>query len=150
MITSPTPDLILPVRAAMMSALKADAGVTTLVAKAQVYPGTVPADRPFPFTRFASMIASPFLASGLDSSSFRITIQAFSKGQYSGNTLTLPAEDHVINIGSAIKTALHGATLTLSTGGKLRLQWVQSLPMVDGDEQGAWMNSIIFTGDVAG
>jgi hypothetical protein len=149
-MTPATPDFLLPTRAAMMAALKANAGVTALVPKAQVYAATVPADRPWPFMRFASMIASPFLASGLDSSAFRITLQAFSKGQFSGKTLILPAEDHVINIGSAIKTCLHGATLTLSTGDKLRLQWVQSLPMIDGDEAGAWMNSIIFTGDVAG
>ena len=92
----------------------------------------------------------PFLATGLDSSAFRITIQAFSKGLYSGTTLMSPAEDHAINIGSAIKAALQGSTLTLATGEKLRMQWVQSLPMIDGDEAGAWMNSIIFNGEVSG
>lgn len=143
-------DFLLPVRAAIMAKMKADAGLTALVAKAQVYPSTVPADRPFPFTRFASMIASPFLASCLDSSAFRITLQAFSKGKYSSKTLQLPAEDHVAQIASAIKDALHGKVLTLHTGEKLRLQWVQTTLMIDGDEAGAWMANVTFTGEVAG
>lgn len=142
-------DFILPARTAILKALKANGPFTSLIAKEQVYPSTVPATKAWPFSRFASMIASPFLASGLDSSAFRITLQAFSKGLFAGSVLQLPAEDHVINIGSAMKDALDGATLHLSTGDKLRLQWVQTTPRIDGDEADAWMNSIVFNGDIS-
>ena len=143
-------DYTLPTRAALIKALKADAAYTALVPKAQVYPGTVPALPAWPFSRIGSMIASPFLASCLDSSAFRITIQAFSKGVTSGGTLQIPAEDHVMMIASAMKDALHGKTLPLSMGDKLRLQWVQTLTMIDGGEAAAWMASVIFNGEVAG
>lgn len=143
-------DFTLPTRTAIIAHLKADAAYTALIPKAQVYPHTVPASPTFPFSRFASMIASPFVASGLDSSGFRISLQAFSKGLYSGTVLMLPAEDHVINIGSAMKDSLDGKVLTLNTGDKLRLEWVQSTAMMDGDEAGAWMTSNIFNGEVSG
>jgi len=143
-------DFTRPVRTAIIKALKADPFFTALVPKAQVYPATVPATPPWPFSRFASMIVTPFRASSLDSSSFRITLQAFTKGITTNNVLMMPAEDHVIDIGSALKDALDGSTLVLTTGDKLRLTWVQTLPTIDGDEAGAWMTSVIFNGEVAG
>lgn len=142
-------DFILPTRTAIVKALKADAAYIALVPKAQVYPATVPANPTWPFSRMTSMIASPFLATGLNASAFRITVQAFSKGLYSGTVLQLPAEDHVITIGSALKDALDGKTLPLDPVYKLKLQWVQSLPTIDGDEAGAWMTSIVFNGDIS-
>lgn len=144
-------DFILPSRAAILKATKADTALGALIPKAQQYPHTVPANPAWPFSRFASMVTSPFVASGLDASGFRITLQCFSKGVYSGTVLMLPAEDHVINCGSALKDALDGKVLPLSIAPyKLRLEWVQSLPMMDGDEAGAWMNSIVFNADISG
>lgn len=143
-------DFILPSRTAILKATKADAAFGTLIPKAQQYPHTVPATPAWPFSRFASMVTSPFRASGLDSSAFRITLQCFSKGVTTNGVLMLPAEDHVINCGSALKDALDGKVLPLTIAPyKIRLEWVQSLPMMDGDEAGAWMNSVIFNGDIS-
>jgi len=144
-------DYLLPVRAAMMKALKHDADLLALIPAASVYPATVPASRTFPFSRFGSMIASPFRASGLDSSSFRVSIQGFTKPVTSASGAMLrPAEDNAIMIGSAIKNALDGAVLPLTTGGHVTLTWLQSSPMRDGDESDAWMTTVTFLAEVAG
>lgn len=138
-------DYILPMRSAIKIALKSDAGVGAWVPASSVYGGTVPAERPSPFIRVAQVIASPFRASGLDSSAFRVTIKAYSKG-----IPTLPAEDQVINIGSAIKNALDQQILAFPTGEKLTLEWVQTVPQIDGDDTSAWMTSVVFNADVSG
>lgn len=146
-----TPDLQLPVRAAIMAAMKASSLVTQLVPKAQVYPATVPANPTFPFTRFASMIASPFRATGLDSSSFRVSLQAFSKDVLgAGGGIVTPAEDNASIIGSAIKETLDGRTLVLTNGMRARLTWIQTRTMIDGDEASAWMSTVTFSANVAG
>lgn len=146
-----TPDLKAPVRAAMMKALKADTGVVALIPKASVYPGTVPASRTLPFSRFGSMIASPFRASGLDSSAFRVSIQGFSQGVKDGaGAITTTAEDHADAIGSAFKIALDGATLVLEGGMKARVTWIQTIAISDPSEASAWMVTSTFGVEVAG
>jgi hypothetical protein len=152
---TPLVPLKLATRAAMMSALKHSAAMTALVPKASIYPGTVPASRTFPFSRFGSMIATPFVASGLNSEDYRIMIQSFTKPLYSvpgdpSSILLQPAEDRAIAISEAVKGALDETTLTLSIGLKLRLSWIQSIQVVDGDEADAWMDTSFFRGEVSG
>lgn len=142
--------LTLPTRTAMMAALKADPGLTAIIPKASIYPGTVPATRTFPFSRFGSMIVSPFSASGLRSSAYRISVQGFAHDVTDGaGTVTTTAEDSAIAIGDAFMAALDGVTLDLG-GMKLRLEWVQSVPQSDPTEASAWMVTTTFTGEVAG
>lgn len=152
---TPLIPLKLATRTAIMSALKHSAAMTAIIPKASIYPGTVPASRGFPFCRFGSMIATPFTASGLNAESYRILIQSFTKPLYSvagdpTSILLQPAEDRAIAISEAVKGALDEATLTLSIGLKLRLSWVQSIQVVDGDEADAWMDTSFFRGEVAG
>lgn len=146
-----TPDYKTSVRKAMMAALKHDSGFTALIPAASIYPGTVPASRTFPFSRFGSVIAAPLVASGLDSSSFRLSLQAFTKDVKNGaGTTTITAEDRADAIGSAFKVALDDATLTLDTSDKARVSWIQSTSMRDGTEDGAWMVTSTFGVEVAG
>lgn len=144
-------DLMQPTRKAVMAALKADDGVTALIAKESIYPGTVPAAPAWPFSRFGTMIASPFAASGLDSSAFRLSVQAFSKDVLDGSGATIaPAEDNVLAIGSAIKAALDDTVLPIAGVGKLRLTWIQTAPQGDPTEASAWMTTVTLTGEVSG
>lgn len=145
------PVSMLKVRAATMARLKASADVTALIPKASVYPGTVPATKTLPFSRFGSMIASPFATSGMRSSAYRISVQGFSNDILDGSgTVIVPAEDNAANIGDAFQAALDGVTLDIGNGDKLRLEWLQSTPKQDPTEASAWMVTTTFTGEVAG
>lgn len=151
----PFKPLKLATRTAMMSALKHSQAMTALIPAASIYPGTVPATRTFPFSRFGSMIATPLVASGLNSEAYRILIQSFTKPLYStpddpATIMLQPAEDRAIAIGEAVKATLDFAVLTLSNGFKLRLSWIQSIQVADGDEANAWMDTSIFRGEVSG
>lgn len=144
-------DFLLPMRTAVLKELKHDAGVLGLIAAASLYPSTVPAIRTFPFGRFGSIIGSPFRASCLDSSAFRFSYQAFTKQLLNeAGTPIRFAEDNAILIGSALKHALDGKTLLLSTGDRLRIEWIQTSPRIDGTEADAWMTTVTFDGEVAG
>lgn len=146
-----TPDYGRPVRKAMLAALKQNPGMIAQVPAASIYPGTVPSARTLPFIRRGSSIASPFRATGLDSSSFRISLQAFSQGVKDGSgTIILPAEDHIDDIGSAIKMALDGAVLPIPGGGHVTVQWIQTSPTIDPSETQAWMTTVTFSAEVAG
>ncbi|WP_420139817.1 tail completion protein gp17 [Sphingomonas sp.] len=145
-------DFILPVRRAILPRMKGFAALTALIPPGSMWPSTVPASRTFPFTRFGSISATPFRASGLNSSALRISIQAFSQALLNAGGATIAtAEDQILKIGSAIKDALDGATLTLEgNAGKVRLTWIGSSPQRDGDEASAWMTTVTFLAEVAG
>lgn len=146
-----SPDQMQPVRKAMMAALKQSAAMTALVPAASIYHGTVPADRTKPFIRRGAAIASPFRASGLDSSAFRISFQGFSHGVPDGaDRIIVLAEDHIDAIGSAMKETLDGAVLALPGGANARVQWIQTTPSIDPSETQAWMTTVTFGVEVSG
>jgi hypothetical protein len=76
-------------------------------------------------------------------------VQAFSQALMQDGAEIATAEDQILTIGSAIKDALDGQTLTLESGLKVRIQWVTSSPRRDGDEEGAWMTTVTFVGEVS-
>jgi hypothetical protein len=145
-------DYILPVRRAVLPALKAFPPLLELIPAASMWPSTVPASRTFPFTRFGSVVATPFRASGLDSSSLRVSIQAFTKALMADDQIVATAEDQAFRVGSAIKDALDGRTIALEgdNAGKVRLAWIASSPQRDGAEADAWMTTVTFQAEVAG
>jgi hypothetical protein len=143
-------DFLLPVRRATLAHLKHWPALLDLIPAASMYPGTVPASRTFPFSRFGSVIPAPFRASGLDASSVRMSLQAFAKPLMQGTAMVETAEDQAIKMGSALKEALDGQTITLDDGHKVRLTWVASSPQRDGDEADAWMTTVTFVAEVAG
>lgn len=144
-------DYVLPLRRAILPRLKQDAPLLALIPSASMYGGTVPATRTFPFSRFGSFLASPFRASGLDSSAMRVSIQAFTHDLLNGSGAAIAsAEDQIYRMGSAIKDALDDTTLTLEGGMKARLAWVQSSPTIDGSDASAWMTTVTFRVEVAG
>jgi hypothetical protein len=142
-------DYIRPVRRAALPCLKVFDPLLELIPAASMFPGTVPASRTLPFLRFGTMIGTPFLASGLDSASIRFSVQAFSQALMQAGAEVSTAEDQILMIGSVVKDALDNQTLTLENGMKVRIQWVTSSPRRDGDEEGAWMTTVTFIGEVS-
>jgi len=147
-------DFMLAARRGVMARMKHTAGITTVVPPGSIYGGTVPAERIYPFTRIGSIIGTPFRASGLNSSSFRLTVNGFTQGVRvdPGNPaspLATTAEDHAHQIASAIKDGLDETNIVLETGGTLRLTWVRTITIQDGDDSSAWGTSVIFGADLA-
>jgi hypothetical protein len=143
-------DYLLQTRRAVLPVLKNFEPLLALVPAGSMYPSTVPATRDHPFTRYGGATASPFRASGLDSSSIRLSIQAFVKAKMFGTQMLETAEDQALKIGSAIKDALDGQTVAIEGGLFARLQWVGSSPKADPTESEAWMTTVTFSAEVAG
>jgi hypothetical protein len=141
-------DYALVMRAAVLKALKASVDVAPLIPKASIYPATVPSGAAWPFSRIGSVIGSPFVADGLNSTSFRIMVQGFTKDVMSGDTLMLPAEDNAYQIGSAFKAALDGAVLPLIGGGTAKVEWLRNIPLVSDSEAGSWFVTSTFDVEV--
>lgn len=142
------PDYALDMRAGTLKTLKASPDVTALIPKASIYAATVPANAAWPFSRIGSVIGSPFVADGLDSASFRLLVQGFTKDVLSGTTVILPAEDNAYRIGSAFKLALNGHTIRLANGGTATFEWQQTIPLVSDTEASSWYVTATFEVEV--
>jgi hypothetical protein len=139
------PDYALSMRAAILKALKASPDVTVIIPKASIYPSTVPANAAWPFSRIGSVIGSPFRADCLNSTSFRVLVQGFTKNVTSeSGVLLLPAEDNAYRIGSAFKIALDGQTIALGDGSKAVFEWERTIPLVSDDEASSWYVTATF------
>lgn len=92
-------DSSLPVRKAILKALKADNAVKVLVPASRIYPPQTPAEPIWPFIRYGIPSDLPFRASGLDGSTIVVAIHAFAKG---------PGEDAAAAIKATIARALDG------------------------------------------
>jgi hypothetical protein len=140
-------DYSLPVRRAILPAMKDNDALTDLIPEASIYGATVPIRRTFPFARYGAPIATPFRLSGLNSSSIRVTIHAFTGPVADGGEA---AEDLCWRMAAAIKTALDGRALALEEGMTATVAWVGSNCIVDRDEASAWHAIVNFQVDVAG
>lgn len=138
------------VRRAVLPRLKSDGTLTSLVPAASIYPSTVPIERTFPFIRYGVPTVTPLRATGLDSSSLRLSISAFTKAQSTGGAVTVTAEDTAYDIGAAIAANLDNATLEIEGGMQARLTWLTTVPRADPDEKDAWATTVTFRADVSG
>lgn len=139
------------VRRAVLPALKAHAPLTALVKAAEIYPSTVPAAHGWPFIRWGTPIASPFRATGLDSSTIRVTVHGFSKALLDGGgALVETAEAQCERIAAAIVAALDGRVLASESGLNVNLTWVGSSLAPDGSDADAWHAAVQFEAAVAG
>lgn len=131
-------DLTLPVRRAMLTALKADAALTGIVAAASIHP-QAPAARPqWPFVKMGSPSGIPVRAACVDGNEITLAVHGFSKGRWDSDVLQETAEDHAARIGAAIADALGGKSLALDDGGNARVRWTGQQLLIDGDEAGAF------------
>lgn len=130
-------DSLLPVRRAMLTVMKADAGLIALVPAARIYPQSPPASPEWPFVKTGSPSGVPLRASCIDGMEVICAVHAFSKGRRTGKRLIETAEDHAARIGAAIAAALDGQKIEIAAGAAT-IKWTGSQLLQDRDEAGAF------------
>ena len=138
-------DYSLPVRRAVLKALKVDAGVTALIPANSLFPSVVPPTRAFPFGRYGAPQTTPFRLSGLSASAHRFTYHAFMN-----SAPERTAEDRAYDVANAIQAALDGRCLPIEGGMHATVTWLGSNCLIDGDETSNWHAVVNFSADVAG
>lgn len=125
-------------RRAVLTALKADAGVTALVPATSIH-GQVPLDTPtWPFIKMGAISFGALDAACVAGGEGRITVHAFAKATRNGSgAITASAEDNAGLIQAAIEAALHRAKLPIADG-NLTLRHNNSILLVDGGEADAF------------
>jgi len=143
-------DYSLPVRRAVLTALKRNAAMLDLIPASSIYPGVVPTGRTFPFSRYGSPQTTPFRLSGLNSSSTRFALHGFTGPLKQGQTVLETAEDRSWKIAAAFKAVLDDAVLPIDVGMHAALTWLDTSCLIDGDEVDAWHAVVNFEAQVAG
>jgi hypothetical protein len=99
-------DSAIPVRKAILRALKADSDVTALVPADRIYPPQRPAEPEWPFILYGASIDTALKGSCLDGSTITVAIHQFAKG-----------EEDTAAIKAAVATALDGLEAELLDAG---------------------------------
>lgn len=121
-------DTSLPLRQAVVTALRADTSLTALVPAERNYGMRSPATLTWPFTRYGSPDALPFRAQCIDGATIGFTVHAFSKQTF---------EDECANINAAVSASLDGKVLDLG-GLKAHVVWRGSQIIPDAAEADAY------------
>ncbi len=123
-------DSRIPVRKAIIKALKASPAVTALVPSTRIYPAETPATLTWPFIRYGTPSVLPLRASCLDGNRLIVAVHGFSK----------LGEEAADNVAAAMARALDGAVLDLSASypAKGHVTWVGGQTLRDTDEADAW------------
>lgn len=127
--------LMKPLRAAVLTHLKADAGLTAIIPAARLYPATTPAQPTWPFGRFDTPQSVPLDLTCVAGSTVTFRYHGFAKGTSNVET----AEDEALRIAAALEHALHNRRIalpSLSTDAKITVTSAQAI--MDGAEQSAW------------
>lgn len=127
-------DHSLALRRALITALRADAGVAALVGTRVTGPA-VEKGVAWPFLRVGTIIAGPYEATCLDGMDATFAIHAFD------NT---PDEQAVATIMAAVVDALDGAQLTFAGAHTVSLDWATSNVLRDTEESAGWHGVIQF------
>lgn len=130
-------DATLPVRKAVVRALRADGGNSAIVA-ARVYPQVTPDPVIWPFQRVQVTSITPRRATCLDGSTVALTVHCFRKG---------PAEDECAELSAAASSALDGRSLPLPelVNARLyRVKWLQTQIIRDSEEATGWHGIVDF------
>lgn len=130
--------LIRDVRRAVLTRLKADAGLTAIVAAANIHPSTVPAGAPWPFTRFDAPQSTPLDGACYAGAEVTFLLHSFAKPRLnSGGQVIETAEDHAGRILDAMKLAIHRHRVPVA-GGSAPLSVLSSRLLLDGAESTAY------------
>jgi hypothetical protein len=130
--------LIRDVRRAVLTRLKADAGLTAIVAAASIHPTTVPAGAPWPFIRFDAPQSIPLDGGCYAGAEVTFLLHCFAKPRENGAGQVIEyAEDHAGRIVDAMKLAVHHHRVTVA-GVSALLTVVSSRLLIDGAESTAY------------
>jgi hypothetical protein len=129
----------LPVRRAMLTALKADAGLADLVPAERIYPQSPPGVPAWPFVKCGPPAGVPIQADGVDGDNVRVAFHSFARPRQdeAGETIET-AEDHADRIGRAVMRALHRQRLDLGGGASAAVRRIGYRLLQDPDEDGAY------------
>ncbi|WP_076605527.1 tail completion protein gp17 [Sphingobium sp. ba1] len=136
-------DHTLPVRRAILTALKSDELLTSIVPASQIYPGTA-RNPQWPFIRYGVPSVEPMRASCVDGSILTVSVHGFAKPRYVGNdprkAIIESAEDRAAKIGPAIAKVLGGIRIAIDGDASAYgiVNWRGSRLMRDGAEDDAW------------
>lgn len=125
-------DSTIPIRRGVLTLLKADAGVTAIVA-ARSYPQTTPGKPIFPFIRMGAPLALPTRGACFDGTDSTFAVHGFAKDRIVASRAVETAEDYAGRLGAAIAAALDQRIITLSNG-RARIQWTGGQLLMDPDE----------------
>lgn len=130
--------LIRDVRRAVLTRLKADAGLTAIVAAANIHPSTVPAGTPWPFTRFDAPQSTPLDGACYAGAEVTFLLHSFAKPRFNtGGQMIETAEDHAGRIIDAMKLAIHRHRVPVA-GASALLSVLSSRLLIDGAESTAY------------
>ena len=134
--------LIRDVRRAVLTRLKADAGLTAIVAAANIHPSTVLAGAPWPFTRFDAPQSTPLDGACYAGAEVTFLLHSFAKPRYSvpsnpQSSMIETAEDHAGRILDAMKLAIHRHRVPVA-GASALLSVLSSRLLIDGAESTAY------------
>lgn len=128
------------VRRALMARLKADAGVTALVAAAQINPEGEPAR---PFIKLRAPTTQPMRMACVVGGEVAWGIHAFAGARKQSGADVETAEDHAGSIGAAIETCLAPNRLTLEGGAIAKITLSDIRLLEDGDtDQYHWFAQV--------
>lgn len=129
-------DHSLAVRRAIVTALKADEGVSALVGD-RVHAEQPTEGTAWPFIRYGLSAVTPYEASCWDGSEHDVTLHAFANG---------PGTDNVLKLAEAVRSALEDTGLPLPGGIELIVcTWTSTDVLRDTDETGAYHAVLRFT-----
>lgn len=132
-------DQTLPVRRAVLTAMKADDALTAMVPEGSIHPQAPLGALSWPFIKWGAPAGIPIKASCVDGNEIIVAVHGFAKRRENGSGQVIEtAEDHAARIGSGIAAALDGKSLALSAGGHARVRWTGSQLLQDGDESDAF------------
>jgi len=136
-------DSSIPLRKAILRALKADGTITALVPASRIYPPQRPAKPQWPFILYGASIDTPLRASCLDGSTVNVAVHVFQRGPN--------AEEETAAIKAALAASLDGAELDLQAAYPAHASIVVTggRTIQDGDEGDAWHGIVDIRADVA-
>lgn len=125
------------VRRAILTRLKAHAGLTALVPAAHIH-GIVPLVEPvWPFIKLGPPLTLPIRMSCTDGATVSMGVHAFARARFNGSGQMIEtAEDHAARIGAEIEKALDAKGETFS-GARMRYLLTDINLMVDGADSEA-------------
>lgn len=131
-------DDLLAIRRAILTTLKADAAVKTLVPTTRIYPqASSDTTQVWPFIIYGSPSAIPIRAACVRGTEVTVAVHTFAKPRLQGTQMVETAEDHTARIGHAVVLALDGKRPELERG-YVSLLFTGSQLLIDGGEKDAF------------